>query len=78
MLPHESSNDMYSRMNVLVEEVNGLDVKKIEPADVARKILNVLPRDKYGHIVTFLHQGDLSTATPTQILGKVNTHEMTS
>ena len=23
-----------------------------------------------------LHQGDLSTATPTQILGKVNAHEM--
>jgi hypothetical protein len=23
-----------------------------------------------------LHQGDLSTATPTQILGKINAHEM--
>jgi len=36
----------------------------------------VLPIDKYGHIVTMLHQGDLSNATPTQILGKVNAHEM--
>ena len=34
------------------------------------------PIDKYGHIVTVLHQGDLSTATPTSILGKINTHEM--
>ena len=34
------------------------------------------PIDKYGHIVTMLHQGDLSTATPTQILGKTNAHEM--
>ena len=32
--------------------------------------------DKYGHIMTVLHQGDLSTATPTQILGKINVHEM--
>ena len=44
--------------------------------DVARKILCVLPIDKYGHIVTVLHQGDLSTATTTSILGKINTHEM--
>jgi hypothetical protein len=26
--------------------------------------------------MTVLHQGDLSTATPTQILGKINAHEM--
>jgi len=44
--------------------------------DVARKILCVLPIKKYGHITTVLHQGDLSTATPTSILGKINAHEM--
>ena len=48
----------------------------MQPSDVVRKILSVLPIDKYGHIVTVLHQGDLSTATPTQILGKINAHEM--
>ena len=26
--------------------------------------------------MTVLYQGDFSTATPTQILGKINTHEM--
>jgi hypothetical protein len=45
-------------------------------SDVVRKILSVLPIDRYGHIVMVLHQGDLSTATPTQILGKINAHEM--
>ena len=48
----------------------------MQPSDVVRKILSVLPIDKYGHIVTVLHQGDLSTATPTQILRKINAHEM--
>ena len=43
---------------------------------MARKILCVLPINKYGHIVIVLHQGDLSTATPTSILGKINAHEM--
>jgi hypothetical protein len=36
----------------------------------------VLPIEKYGHIVMVLYQMDLSTTTPTQILGKINAHEM--
>ena len=71
MLPSESAIEMYSRLNVLVEEVNGLGLTQMQPSDVVRKILSVLPIDKYGHIVTVLHQGNLSTATPTQILGKI-------
>ena len=65
MLPSESANEMYSCLNVLVEEVNGLGLTQIQPSNVVRRILSVLPIDKYGHIVTVLHQGDLSTATPT-------------
>lgn len=76
MLPHEKANEMYSRLNVIVEELNGLDLTQVSEADVARKILGVLPRDKYGTIVTYLHQIDLSTATPSLVLGKVNAHEM--
>ena len=76
MLPRESANEMYSWLNVLVEEVNGLGLSQKQPSDIVRNILSVLPIDKYGHIVTVLHQGDLSIATPTQILGKINAHEM--
>jgi len=76
MLPKENANEMYSRLNVIVEELNGLGLNQMSLADVARKILCVLPIEKYGHIVTGLHQGDLSTATPTCILEKINAHEM--
>ena len=76
MLSRESANEMYSRLNVIVEGVNGLGLTQMQPFDVVREILSVLPIDKYGHIVMVLHQGDLSTATPTQILGKINAHEM--
>ena len=48
----------------------------MQPSDIVRKIMSVIPIDKYGHIVTVLHQGDLFTATPTQILGNTNAHEM--
>jgi hypothetical protein len=76
MLANENVNAMYSRLNILVEEVNGLGLTQISQPDVVRKILSVLPIDKYGHIVTVLHQLDLSVTTPTQILGKINAHEM--
>ena len=76
MLPNECANEMYSCLNVLVEEVNRLGLTQLQPSDVIRKILSVLPINKYGHIVTVLHQGDLSTAIPTQILGKINAHKM--
>jgi hypothetical protein len=76
MKPHESANKMYSHLNTIVEELNGLGLNQMTLADVARKILCILPIDKYGHIVIVLHQGDLSTATPTQILRKINAHEM--
>jgi hypothetical protein len=48
----------------------------MQPSNVVRKILSALSINKYGYIVTVLHQGDLSTATLTQILGKINAHEM--
>jgi hypothetical protein len=66
LLANENANDMYSRLNILVEEVNGLGLTQISQPNVVRKILSVLPIEKYGHIVTMLHQMDLSTATPTQ------------
>jgi hypothetical protein len=76
MLSKESANDMYTRLNILVEDLNALVLTQMSPSDVARRILSVLPVEKYGHIVTMLHQSDLSTAIPTQVLGKINAHEM--
>ena len=59
MFPSENANEMYSCLNILVEKVNGLGLTQMQPSDVVRKILSVLPIDKYGHIVTVLHQSDL-------------------
>jgi hypothetical protein len=65
MLPEESANDMYTRLNVLVEDLNALGLTQMSSSDVARRILSVLSIEKYGHIVIVLHQSDLFTATPT-------------
>jgi hypothetical protein len=51
MLANENANDMYSCLNILVEEVNGLGLTQISQPDVVRKILSVLP------IYTTLYDG---------------------
>ena len=43
MLPKESANEMYSRLNVLVEEVNGLGLTQMQPSDIVRKIFECPP-----------------------------------
>ena len=75
MFPHEKANDTYSRLNVLVEEINSLGLTKISPTDVIRKILSFLPSKKYANIVTYFHQQDLALFTPSGVMGKVNAHE---
>jgi hypothetical protein len=55
MLLKESANDMYTRLNVLVEDLNALGLTQMSPSNVARRILSVLPIEKYGHIVIVLH-----------------------
>jgi hypothetical protein len=37
MLPKESANDMYTRLNVLVEDLNVLGLTQMSPSDVASK-----------------------------------------
>jgi hypothetical protein len=56
MLANENANDMYSWLNILVEEVNGLGLTQISQSEVVREIISVLLIEKYGHIVTVLHQ----------------------
>ena len=48
MFPRESANEMHSPLNVLLEEVNGLGLTQMQPSDVVRKILSVLPLTNMG------------------------------
>ena len=38
-LANENAHDMYSRLNILVNEINGLGVKNLEDGEINRKIL---------------------------------------
>src|SRR5438105_4638708 len=69
-------NDMYSRLNVLVEEIKALIVKKITDEDVVRKIISILPRPEYQIIATLFHQEELENMTPADVLGRIAAHEL--
>src|SRR6266508_3801292 len=73
---NERVNDMYSRLNVLVEEIKALNVKKITDEDVVRKIISILPRPEYQVIATLLCQEDLENMTPADALGRIAAHEL--
>src|SRR5438128_11990108 len=73
---NERVNDMYSRLNVLVEEIKALNVKKITDANMVMKIISILPRPEYQVIATLLHQEDLENMTPADVLGRIAAHEL--
>ena len=77
MLPNELANDMYSRLNVIVNELNALGMTKLSDMDVIRKILSVLPKDKYATIVTYLFMSKkLKEMKPVGVLNKITAHEL--
>ena len=75
-LDHENAETMYSRLNILVNEINSLDVKKIQDLELIRKILHSLRRPDYDLVTTILYEKDLTTMTPNKVLNKVIAHEL--
>lgn len=79
MLPNENANDMFSRLNVIVNDINGLGLAKIEESEIVRKMLRVLKKAThfdYKTICTVINNGDLEDMTTVKLLGKITQHEM--
>jgi hypothetical protein len=77
MKDNELVRDMYSRLNLIINELNSIGINKLGDADIVRKIIFLLPQQRYGSIITILHNmEDLSTMTPTIVIGKIAAFEM--
>ena len=73
----ELVRDMYSRLNLIINELHSIELTKLDDADIVRKIICVLPQKKYASIITILHNmEDLSTMTPAIVIGKIVAFEM--
>jgi hypothetical protein len=68
---------MYSRLNLIINELNSVGINKLGDADIVRKIIFLLPQQKHGNINTILHNlEDLSQMTLTLMNGKIVAFEM--
>jgi ABC-type multidrug transport system ATPase subunit len=77
MRDDELVRDMYSRLNLIINELNSISINKLGNADIVRKIISLLPQQRYGSIIIILHNmEDLSTMTPTIVIGKIAAFEM--
>jgi hypothetical protein len=77
MKDNELVRDMYSCLNLIINEMNSIGINKLGDADIVRKIIFLLPQQKYGSIITILHNmEDLSQMTPTILIGKIVAFEM--
>jgi hypothetical protein len=77
MKNNELVRDMYSRLNLIINELNSIGINKLGDADIVRKIISLLPQQTYESIITILHNmEDLSTMTPTIVIGKIVVFEM--
>ena len=58
----ELVRDMYSRLNLIINELHSVGLTELDDADIVSKIISVLPQKKYASIITILHNmEDLST-----------------
>jgi hypothetical protein len=77
MKENELIREMYSHLNLIINGLNSIGINKLGDADIVRKIISLLPQQRYGSIITILHNmEDLSTMTPTIVIGKIAAFEM--
>jgi hypothetical protein len=77
MKDNELVRDMSSRLNLIINELNSIGINKLGDADIGRKIISLIPQQRYGSIITILHNmKDLSTMTSTIVIGKIAAFEM--
>jgi hypothetical protein len=77
MMDNEHVRDMYSRLNLIINELSSNGINKLGDVDIVRKIISLLPQQTYGSIITILHNmEDLSTMTLSIVIRKIAAFEM--
>jgi hypothetical protein len=74
---NELVRDMYSRFILIINELNPIGINKLGDADIVKKIISLLPQQRYGSVITILHNMEgLSQMTPTIVIRKIVAFEM--
>jgi hypothetical protein len=76
MFPNECCNDMFSRLNLIVKELNSLNVSNLDKGMINRKILMLLLKPKYNIINSMLQKEDLDEIEVVELVGEISAHEI--
>jgi hypothetical protein len=76
MLPNECCNDMFSRLNLIVKELNSLNISNLDKGMINRKILMLHPKPKYNIINSMLQKEDLDKMEVVKLVREIRAHEM--
>jgi hypothetical protein len=76
MLSNECCNDMFSRLNLIMKELNSLNVSNLDKGMINRKILMLLPKPKYNIINSMLQKEDLDKMEVVELVGEIRAHKM--
>jgi hypothetical protein len=55
MKDNELVRDMYSCLNLIINELNSIGINKLGDADIVRKIISLLPQQRYESIITIFN-----------------------
>jgi hypothetical protein len=75
-LANENVESMYSRLNVLFNEINALGVKDITDLNINRKILQSLRKPDYDLVMAIIYEKKIEDLKPSHILRKTMAHEL--
>jgi hypothetical protein len=76
MLPNEYCNDIFSRLNLIVKELNSLNVSNLDKGMINHKIIMLLSKPKYNIINSILQKEDLDEMKVVELVGEIRAHEM--
>jgi hypothetical protein len=75
-LANENAESMYSRLNLLLNEINALGVKNVTDVNINRKILQSLRKPDYDLVKDIIYEKNLEELKPSHILSKIMAHEL--
>jgi hypothetical protein len=75
-LQMKNVESMYSRLNVLLNEINALGVKDITDLNINRKILQSLRKPDYDLVMAIIYEKKIEDLKPSHILRKIMAHEL--
>jgi hypothetical protein len=69
-------NDIFSRLNLIVKELNSLNASNLDKGMINHKILMLLPKPKYNIINSMLQKEDLDKMEVVELVEEIRDHEM--